>query len=331
MKKLGIVFAIAAVVAMVAIGVAGCASSGGGGKGGKLDRYVCDLTTFSVIKNKTAFTKIYDSYDVPFPEFPVDITQFRKITVRAKAYDAAGNDITAWSNNAIIRMVMSFEGEVKQMNPNVLFQELNCGFEGLGPITTNEGVPLGRPSSTPAGFHIENNSNEVKFIELTEVIFHNGAAQPPLPPGTFTQTSLDPFELVLIPNFQYGTGYQGLVRDPKMLNNYKLQRGDKLELTITFTVSRNLIEPLSFGWSNMAGGWDPLSWKQVGNEPAALVVPKLLKVGETETATIEFEILKGGGGGAAGNTLVIETKGVPAHGPVTVKFSQFVLKKVNNE
>ncbi len=170
-----------AVIAIAAIGFSaiGCSSTGGG-KTAVLERYVVDLSLLEAKKNPTAFTQIYDVWEVPFPEFPVDIKQFKNVTMTAKAFDTAGRDITGWQANAQVKLVVDFTQPYDIAGPNILFHELNVGFDGLGPITGNLGVLtlFGSVETLPQGFIIQNSNADVAYIEITSLIFHNGMAIP---------------------------------------------------------------------------------------------------------------------------------------------------------
>jgi hypothetical protein len=332
MKKSWIIFAVIALI--TAFAVIGCASTGGGKK---LDRYTADLSKFEMIKNTTPIPAVDRGFLIPFPEFPVDITQFRRITVRAKAYDARGNDITAWSDNGVLRMHWDLSlpdgdgpGQLKN-NANVLFTEVNCGYEGLGQITHNEGVIAGMTPGgpVPAGLSIESNSANVKFLEITQITFHNGTAAAPAGPGTFVDADLGAFDMVFKPNFQYGRTWNSEFRKNELLNGYKLTQGDKFVLKVTYTTSRDIPNPMSVAFCNTGSSpWVFISFNQIGGEEAPTTFPAS-KAGEVVSASLEFEILRNGGGGAAGNALIWETVGRPTDGPLTLSFTEFTLKKIN--
>jgi hypothetical protein len=319
MKRPGIIFAIIALV--TAFTVIGCGSSGGGGA--KMERYKADLSTFEIIKNQTPFTKIWDGYKVPFPEFPVDITQFRRITVRARAYNSLGHDITGWSANGVLRLVWDLDLSIDDVKkaPNVIFNEVNCGFEGLGQVTSNEGVLMGRLNRLPAGFFIECNSEDVKFIEVTEVIFHNGVAFVPEPRPT---GDLGAISVQLGANFTYGNGWQGNIRNPYLLGGHKLAVGDSFNFKMVYTASRDLSNRIQFGFvdtSASANYWRPLAWSDNTTVAAS-------KAGEEVTVEIVLNVTTGASGSSTqANTFVFDTFGTPDEGPVTLNFTEFLLTK----
>jgi hypothetical protein len=344
MKKLSVICAIIALVATFAL--VGCGSSGGGGAN---DRYVCDLKTFPTIKNTVAFTKIYDGFAVPFPEFPVDVTKFKRITVRARSMNAAGDDITAWSDNAQVRLVYDLTpdegaparggyGDLHSKKPasNVLFYEYNVGFEGLGQLSANDGILMGvQPDKTLAGIYVDNSSANVKFIEITEIVFHNGSARAPVAGGGGGEwkdiVMTVPFSVEFKPNFQYGRTWQNIFRAPEMLNGYRLTAGDVIEVSVAYTVSRDVPSEFVVNWTNSGSTpWVFLSLPE-GERDGMNATTKFpaCKVGQTVEATLQFNIVRNGGGGAAGNAFVMETAGTPAQGPVTLTYTKFEIKKIN--
>jgi len=202
MKKLGIIISIVAILA-----VAGCASSGGGSSsgGGDGDFYIVDLSTVKVValvndvigqptggtvKNLTPFTKQYDDLLIVFPEFPVDVKKFSRMTVRGKYYDANGEEIAAGDGNAMLSILEDATvtdsklirgGAAEGAYPNIPFKQYNfMGFSGT--IHSNKGARI-RFSKGPGGILFQSSNTTVKFIELTDVIFHNSEAPAPGTPN----------------------------------------------------------------------------------------------------------------------------------------------------
>jgi hypothetical protein len=338
MKKLGVIFVIITLVAAFAL--IGCGTGGGGGK---VERFAADLSKFERVKNTVAFTKIYDGFTVPFPEFDTDITQFRRITVRLRATNAAGDDITAWSNNGQVRLVW----ELPEGNPaggygsqytgdkarsNQIFYEQNVGFEGLGNLSSNEGILMGLGGKKPAGLYVDNSSDNVKFIEITEIIFHNGSAKAAqVGRGDFTEVNLDPFDMVLTANFQYGRTWQNIFRPPHLLNGYRLTAGDEFELTVEYTASRDIPNEIIVTWANSGSTpWVFLTLAE-GERDGTVATTRYpaSKRGEKVNGTLNYKVARNGGGGAAGNALIFETIGTPNEGPVTLSYTKFILKRLN--
>jgi hypothetical protein len=320
MKRLLVIFAI---IALVTASVIGCGSMGGGGGGAKLDRYKADLSTFEIIKNQTALTKQWDGYKVPFPEFPVDITQFRRITVRLRTFNDAGHDITGWSASGVVRVVWNLDLPESGLKAaaNVIINEVNGGFEGLGQISSNEGVLMGRLSKVPAGLYVECNSADVKFIEITEIIFHNGEAFVPEPRPI---GDLGAFSVLLGANFQYGNGYQGSIKNNFLLGGHKLTTGDVFTLKMTYTASRDMSNRLQVGFVDTSPGvnyWRPLAWgDKTTLDPS--------KAGEEVSVTITLTVTTTSTGtSTTANTFVFDTHGTPDEGPLTLNFTEFLLTK----
>ena len=341
MKRFGVVIAIVALVA--AFAVIGCVSTGGG-KGSNDERYTVDLSTLPAIRNTQPFAQIHDQLMIDLSGLPIDVSQFRRVTIRLRAFDARNNIITGWNANGVSRLILDTTGytqgtneaRFKNLGGNVALMEVNTGFEGLGAISSNEGVLMGIRSKPAAlGLLIENNSNEVRFIEITEITFHNGTAKAPeiRPIG-----DLGAFELLLRDNFQYGAGYQGQIRGFNLLGGARLAANETYTLKMTYTASRDLEQPLRFGFVDTSGnGWRPLSYRQpTGSEMPDVTVPASRANQEvTHTVTITL-LLNAGGSSPAANTLIVETGGAGTRGransgergAVSINFTEFVLTKV---
>ncbi|MDR1869173.1 MAG: hypothetical protein LBQ82_04215 [Treponema sp.] len=198
MKKLGIIFSIVAILV-----IAGCASSGGGSSsgGGEGDFYTVDLSTVKVhallpgdilgeptggtTKNVTPLTKNYDDVFIIFPQFPVDVTKFSRVTIRAKYYNANGEEIPPGDGNAMVSIIEDVNvkdsklirgGAAEGVYPNIPFKQYNTmGFSGTA--HTDKGARV-RFSKAPGGVLFQNSNVGVKYIELTEFTFHNSVAPP---------------------------------------------------------------------------------------------------------------------------------------------------------
>jgi len=166
----------------------------------------------------------------------------------------------------------------------------------------------------------------------------------------------DPVEsLVLVDNFQYGHGYQGVMSVLDFTGRIGL--GDEYTLTIKFTVNRDLEEPLYVGLvdpSSTANYWKPLTW---AGDPAKPSLIKgegdLIKKDEVIEFTVDWTTIAASTGNSAGqNSIVFMTDGhCPAcgatiadcstypkehgasslgtgtKGPVTITFEEFKLNK----
>jgi len=203
MKKIGIILAIAIALTFVV----GCASSGGsssgggGGGGAALKPYSVDLSTLSLVvpeppkgteavlkgqyktqkavKNATPFVKKYDDLLILFPEqFPVDITQYSRITITCKYFDKSGAELDQADTRAMVSLIYDLKGDLRgpEMGPgkNTPLKEMNVGgFSGL--VNTDRGVRV-KLTQVPGGILFQNSDDMVKFIELTGITFHNKTA-----------------------------------------------------------------------------------------------------------------------------------------------------------
>jgi len=178
MKKIGIVFAIVVSLAFVT----GCASSGGNAakSGGTADLkpYTVDLKTLPFVKNAKPFTRKWDDLIIPLPEFPVDVTQYKRVTITCKYFDAAGVEIEQSDTKAMVSFLYDAKNRDRgpDMGPggNAPLKELNVGgYSGL--VNTDKGVRV-MLKKAPEVIILQNCDDSVKFIELTSVIFHNKTA-----------------------------------------------------------------------------------------------------------------------------------------------------------
>jgi hypothetical protein len=177
MRKAGIIIAIIAILA-----VAGCATTGGAAKSGggaAGDAYYVDLTTLPLTRNASAFTKAWDDLLIPLPEFPVDVTQFQRVTIRCNYFDAAGAEITQADSNVMVTLIYDPSGDIRGPSdgpgPNTPLKEFNVGgFSGA--VSTDRGVRI-RLTKQPGAILFQNNSgSKVAFIEITQLAFHNDKA-----------------------------------------------------------------------------------------------------------------------------------------------------------
>jgi hypothetical protein len=183
MKRIGIVLAIIVTLALVA----GCASSGGssggnaaksGGTAAALKPYSVDLKTLPFVKNAKPFTRKYDDLIIPFPEFPVDVTQYTRVTITCKYFDAAGEEIEQSDTKAMVSFL--YDGRSRDRGPdmgpggNAPLKELNVGgYSGL--VNKDRGVRVSLKKA-PEVIILQNCDDVVKFIELTSIVFHTKSA-----------------------------------------------------------------------------------------------------------------------------------------------------------
>ncbi|MDR2941351.1 MAG: hypothetical protein LBV17_02025 [Treponema sp.] len=176
MKKIGIILSIAIALTLVV----GCASSGGGSSsgssgGGDLQPYSVDLKTLPFVRNAKPFTKNYDDLLIEFPALPVDVTKYKRVTINCKYFNGNGEEIAQADSNAMVSLIYDVKGDIRgpEMGPgkNTPLKEFNVGgFSGA--VSTEKGTRV--TLTQPLGAILFQNSNAgVKFIEVTEITFHN--------------------------------------------------------------------------------------------------------------------------------------------------------------
>jgi len=192
MKKLSVIFVILAVLA-----IAGCASSGGGGgssggaaASGGAEPFSVDLSTVQVaswsyttkevgtpapgVKNAEPFSRQYDGIVIVLPELS-NVTAYKRVTIRCKYFNAVGEEIPQDNGKAMVVIAYDLTGDLEgpQMGtgPNTPLKEMNVGgFSGI--VNTDKGsrVNLGK---APGGLLFQSSDGSVKFIEVTEITFHD--------------------------------------------------------------------------------------------------------------------------------------------------------------
>jgi len=185
MKNFGIIVAI-----LVAFSLFGCASSGGSGDGAP--PLVIDLRTLTqyerlpgdqlgeslgpVMRNVVPFNAAWEGFILAFPENFADMSQYRRLTVTYKYFNAAGEQITPRDSMGMIVFVYDIKGDwhgPAGPGPNTPVKEFNVmGFSGIIHKDRGIRVSFARP---PQGIFIQRaQDNNVVYIELTSVVFHNG-------------------------------------------------------------------------------------------------------------------------------------------------------------
>jgi hypothetical protein len=187
MKKISMIFAIALILAF-----AGCESTGGGkaSEGGDLEPFIVDLSTLSAVRNATPFTKNWDDFYIRLPEFSVDLTKYNRVTITAKAFNAAGEELPGADSQIMVTMVSDTSdwkpehlGSVNQPashrsdgNRNIILKEFNVGGYSDN-IGKDRGVRV-RMTQNPQAllFQVAQGfaTNGVRFIEITSLVFHTG-------------------------------------------------------------------------------------------------------------------------------------------------------------
>lgn len=160
-------------------------------------------------------------------------------------------------------------------------------------------------------------------------------AAPAAAPGTFGKLTT----ALMADNFQYGNGYQAQIKEPTLMNGYKLQKGDVFVLKATYTVSRDLENPIYVGFADTTPGanyWQTLSYTQKGDEAPPVAFGPAAKAGQVVNIEAEITLVRGSSGsGVAANVLYFETLGKGSKGsagsgqmkPFTINFTEFSLTK----
>jgi len=194
MKKVGIVLAIVFALTLVV----GCTTTGGtapkSGGGGAGKPYSVDLSTLSYKmfsdkgnntsgggagkKNATPIANRWDGVLFAFSNLPADITQYKRVTINCKYYDAKGEEIAQSDGKAMVVMVYDLAGDLKGpemgAGKNTPLKEFNLGgFSGM--VSTDKGSRVNL-TQAPGGVLLQAADQGVKFIEVTQITFHNGSA-----------------------------------------------------------------------------------------------------------------------------------------------------------
>jgi len=201
MKKLRVIFAILAVLTIF-----GCASTSGGNSGaksgGSVAPFVVDLSkltavksekdvkieeqlqsgkyqTQTALKNQTPFVKKWDDFYIILPPsaLPSDFSKYTRLTVTCKFFNAKGEELEPGDSMAQVALIYDPKGDLRgpasDPGPNTPVKSQNIGgYSGM--IHKDKGIRI-TFSKAPQGLMFQNAQNEeVKFIELTSLVFHNG-------------------------------------------------------------------------------------------------------------------------------------------------------------
>jgi len=195
MKKIGIILAILIALTLVA----GCASSGGGGSkaaapAASAKPYSVDLGGLSYqifsdkanavsgggngAKNTTPLPTRWDGVLFKFSGVPADVTQYKRVTINAKYFDSKGEEIAQGDGKVMVVLVYDLAGDLKGpemgAGKNTPLKEFNVGgFSGA--VSQDKGSRVNL-TQAPNGVLLQASDPGVKFIELTQVTFHNGSA-----------------------------------------------------------------------------------------------------------------------------------------------------------
>jgi len=133
------------------------------------------------VRNKSAFTKQWDDLMLLFPEFPgVDFSQYKRVTIRCKYFDESGNEITQSNSKVMVSLIYDINRDIRgpgrDIAPNIPLKEFNLG--GVDGDISREGGAAVTLTKAPGAILFQNSVEDVKYIEATEIVFHNRPASP---------------------------------------------------------------------------------------------------------------------------------------------------------
>ena len=225
------------------------------------------------------------------------------------------------------------DGEVEYFEiPMAFFMQPSWG----APIKFDPTLVTGIEWQTHESWRTDPNNNPFE-IKMWDFMVHPGKPKPAAKEVPVTGV-LGAFDLVLADNFEYGDGYQGVIRTANMLNGHKLTVGDSFSVKFTYTTSRDLEEALEFGFVDVtptANYWKALSWQDGSTEIGMPSLPAS-KAGEEVSGEFTLTIVNNAtSAAAAANGFVFTTKGQGRKGvansgarrAVTLSFKEFTLVK----
>jgi|GEM_PF-1346285 len=131
------------------------------------------------IRNEETLAVRWDDFMIRLPDFPdVDFTAFSRVTIRATAFDADGEEFPPDNDLIMVTIMYDLEGDWRGPDlgpgPNTPLKQFNVGGPA-GNVHTEEGVPISL-TQAPGGILFQNLILDVSYIEVLEVTFHNRAA-----------------------------------------------------------------------------------------------------------------------------------------------------------
>ena len=180
MKKFVVIVALISVLVLI-----GCGSTGRAAEPTDLEPFIVDLSTLPLIRNAEPFEQNYGDFMIRFPEFPVDLTRYSRVTIRAKCFDLDGNEMEfTYQNNAMVSLIIDPDvpdAQIRTEGPNVPLKEFNvtpdASTRQSTDVSTSRGVRV-RMSRNPGAILFQNAGREVGFIEVVAIVFHNGDFEP---------------------------------------------------------------------------------------------------------------------------------------------------------
>ena len=175
MKK--IAFALVSLVVAAAIGFVGCAGGPRPAAGPPPEPFSIDFEALGIpTRNEEAFTQRWDDFFIALPEFPeIDFTRFSRVTMTANYFDIDGNMLEHADDLVMVTIVYDpagdWRGPPDGPGPNTPLKQFNVGGP-FGSIHTERGSIL-RLTRAPGGILFQNSQLHVRYIEVTEITFHN--------------------------------------------------------------------------------------------------------------------------------------------------------------
>ena len=167
MKKFKVLLgAIALIASLAFVGCnqpTGTGANAGTGTGSTTQEWdgIVDLTG-KTTKNATAFASAYSGFVIDFGR-TVDLTQYSKLEVTAKFYDADNTEIAAtWG----LGQFLVLDDATGEWTPHTIKTQYNLGMQNWDPISTES---LG--STNAKAIAVQNSTADVKYIEVTEIKF----------------------------------------------------------------------------------------------------------------------------------------------------------------
>ena len=139
------------------------------------DRYTVPLNTLPATRNAEPFTKRFDDFLIRFPAFPANInwSNFDRVIVRARYFNAAGNEIRQQDDRAMVVLIYDPAGDIRgpEMGPgpNTPLKQFNIGG-GSGSVHRDGGSAI-RLDKAPGAILFQNSHADVRFIEVDEITF----------------------------------------------------------------------------------------------------------------------------------------------------------------
>jgi len=173
MKRMSVVIAV--MVSLAVIGFAGCAS------GPERDPDAFFTINFAdwglPTRNAVAFGGQWADFLIQFPDeiHDTNFRNFSRVTIRANAFNADGELLPAGDDMMMVTVILDMSGDIRGPEggpgPNTPLKEFNVGGS-MGTVHTRRGTPL-RLTRAPEGILFQNSNAIVRYIEVTEITFHN--------------------------------------------------------------------------------------------------------------------------------------------------------------